>query len=112
MERITTKLNGELLRHELSYGVTSRSPEKAGPPDLLHISRGHWSIENGLHHVRDVTFDEDRSQVRTKAGPRMMASLRNLAISLHRIINGAKNIAAALRHCTMNPSVALQMIGA
>lgn len=111
IERITTKLDGELLRHELSYGVTSRPPEKAGPPDLLHISRGHWSIENSLHYVRDVTFDEDRSQVRTKAGPRVMATLRNLAISLHRLVNGAKNIAAALRNCTMNPSLALRMIG-
>jgi len=95
----------------VSYGVTSRSPDKASPAKLLQLSRGHWAIENKLHWVRDVTFDEDRSQVRTGTAPRMMACLRNLAISLHRLLNGAKNIAEALRHCTWNPAAALQMIG-
>lgn len=38
----------------------------------------HCRIENRLHWVRDVTFDEDRSQVRSSSGPRVMASLRNL----------------------------------
>ena len=111
IERITTKLDGTPLRSEVSYGVTSRPPDRARPAELLKFSRGHWGIENKLHWVRDVTFDEDRSQVRTKAAPRTMASLRNLAISLHRMINGAKNIAEALRHCGWNPSDALRMIG-
>jgi hypothetical protein len=50
---------------------------------------------NRLHWIRDVTFDEDRSRVRTGNGPRIMANLRNLAISIHRIA-GATNIAQAL----------------
>lgn len=57
----------------------------------------HWQIENALHWVRDVTFAEDLSQIRTGAGPQVMASLRNLVISLHRLA-GATNIAKALRH--------------
>jgi hypothetical protein len=112
IKRTTMKLDGTPLRNEMSYGVTSLLPDKAGPAKVLHLSRGHWAIENKLHWVRDVTFDEDRSQVRTKAAPRTMACLRNLAISLHRMINGAKNIAEALRHCSWNPCEALRMIGA
>lgn len=71
---------------------------RTGSPDELATwIRGHWTVENRLHWVRDVTYDEDRSQVRTGSGPRAMASLRNLAISILRI-NGITNIAQALRH--------------
>jgi hypothetical protein len=111
LERIVTDLKGNNQRREMSYGVTSLPSDKATPADLLKLSRCHWRIENSLHWVRDVTFDEDRSQVRTGAGPRLMATLRNLAISLHRLIDGATNIAAALRHCILNPSHALQLVG-
>lgn len=111
LERTFTDLNGHHKKREMSYGITSLSVEKATPADLLKLSRRHWRIENSLHWVRDVTFDEDRSQIRTGSGPRVMATFRNLAISLHRLINGAKNIAEALRNCSWNPSHALQMIG-
>jgi predicted transposase YbfD/YdcC len=57
----------------------------APPQRLLELNRGHWAIENSLHYVRDVTFAEDLSQIRTKTAPHVMASLRNLAISLLRI---------------------------
>jgi len=77
---------------------------------LLSLSRGHWSIENRLHWVRDVTFDEDRSQVRKGMGAQVMASLRNLAISLLRMA-GARYIAPALRHCARFGSQALRLIG-
>lgn len=60
IERITYKLNGELMRSEVAYGVTSLSVEKADAQRLLSLNRGHWCIENRLHWVRDVTFDEDR----------------------------------------------------
>ena len=59
--------------------------------------QAHWDIENRLHWVRDVTFDEDRSQVRTGNTLRVMAALRNIAIGLLRL-DGHRNIAAALRH--------------
>jgi hypothetical protein len=62
------------------------------------LNRGHWSIENRLHYVRDVTFDEDRSQVRRGNGPQMMASLRNVVLSLLRIA-GVGGIPEALRYC-------------
>jgi len=81
---------------ETSYLITSLSPQQATPAQLLSLARGHWSIENQLHWVRDVTFDEDRCQIRTGAAPQVMAALRNLVIGLLRL-SGVRNIAAALR---------------
>ena len=63
---------------EASYAVTNLSPTVAGADRLLRILREHWHIENRVHWVRDVTFDEDRSQVRTGSAPQVMAALRNL----------------------------------
>jgi predicted transposase YbfD/YdcC len=103
-------VQGELLHHEVAYGVSSLAQEKASPADLLQYVRGHWGIENRLHWVRDVTFDEDRSQVRRGSRPQMMASLRNIAISLLRMA-GAKNIAAATRHLGRRSDKALRLLG-
>ena len=84
-------------RTETVYAVTDLTAEQGHPDQLATWLRGHWCIENRLHWVRDVTFGEDLSQVRTGNAPQVMATLRNLAISLLRL-NGATNIAKALRH--------------
>ena len=77
---------------------------------ILNLARGHWGIENKSHYVRDVTFDEDRSQISKKSGPRVMATLRNFVISILRLI-GRKNIAKALRDMAAKPHMALRLIG-
>jgi predicted transposase YbfD/YdcC len=100
--RKSRKLNSKKWRTEVVYAVTSLTPAQATDAQLAAFIRGHWCVENRLHWVRDVTFDEDRSQVRTGNGPRVMASLRNLAISLLRL-TGASNIAQALRHHAWDP---------
>lgn len=110
IERMTYKLNGEFMRSEVAYGITSLPPEKADAKRLLSLNRGHWCIENRLHWVRDVTFDEDRSQIRVGGGPRVMATLRNLAISLFRL-HEVKNTAQALRKCSRNVETALNYVG-
>jgi len=110
LDRWSSDLQGRNPSHETRYGVTSLSPEKANSERILELVRRHWRIENSLHWVRDVTFDEDRSQVRTGAGPRMMASLRNFAISLLRLL-GFDNIAGALRALSWKPNTALQVLG-
>lgn len=92
------------------YGITSLTAQKAKPARLLELNRNQWSIENKLHWIRDVTFDEDRSRVRKKSGPQVMASLRNLTISLLRMA-GARNIARALRTCSWNGTKPLRLIG-
>lgn len=94
----------------MAYGITSLPPAAADPARLLALNRAHWSIENRLHWVRDVTFDEDRCRVRKGAGAHVMASLRNVAISLLRLA-GAANIAQALRRCSWHRSSALRLIG-
>lgn len=73
---------------------------QARPAEIAAIIGGHWFIEDRLHWVRDVTYDEDRSQVRTANGPRVMASLRNLAITIVRL-SGETSIAAA---CAATPA--------
>jgi predicted transposase YbfD/YdcC len=77
-------------------GVTSLPTPLADPARIATLLRGHWQIENRLHYVRDVTYREDASRVRTGTAPRAMAALRNLAISALRL-TGAGNIAQALR---------------
>ena len=108
LERITHGKRG--TRRELAYAVTSLPPEEADAIRLLNLWRGHWGIENRVHWVRDVTFDEDRSQVRTGAAPQIMAGLRNLTISLLRL-TGEPNITAALRRHAANPSHPLTLVG-
>jgi predicted transposase YbfD/YdcC len=105
---ICTRRKGE--RREVAYGVTSLSPERADAEQLLALVREHWHIENRSHWVRDVTFDEDRSQVRRGHIPEVMAGLRNTAIALIRIAGG-KNVAAACRHYAAQPREALVLIG-
>lgn len=110
LHRFTTDLKGNELRSELSYGISSLSPEKAGPARLLKLNRNHWSIENSIHWVRDVTFDEDRSRVRKNGGPQVMATLRNVAISVLRMA-GARYIAKGLRRCSWDRNRAFRLIG-
>jgi predicted transposase YbfD/YdcC len=76
----------------------------------LQYNRGQWSIEDRLHYVRDFTYDEDRSQVRRKNGPRMMACLRNFAISILNLL-GLKKIAQAVRYFTSRPHKTLAALG-
>jgi predicted transposase YbfD/YdcC len=100
--RTTRRNDGSHPHTDIAYAVTSLPAENAGPAQLAAWVRGHWTVENSLHWVRDVTLGEDLSQVRTGNGPRVMASLRNLAISMLRL-DGATNIAQALRHHARDP---------
>ena len=69
MERsVTIKKTGK-QRHEMVYGMTSLASNQADAAHLLRLVRHHWRIENKSHWVRDVTFDEDRSQIRRGAIP-------------------------------------------
>lgn len=98
------KVEGEVV-----YGITSLRPDEADPARLLQLNRGHWSIENRSHYVRDTAYDEDRQQIRTKNGPWIMAILRNFAIALLRLA-GRKNIASALRACARSTRQVLSFL--
>jgi predicted transposase YbfD/YdcC len=92
---------------EVVYLITS--DRGADPATLAAWARGHWHIENKLHWVRDVTYQEDKSLVRTGNAPRVMATLRSLAISLLRL-DGHPNIAAANRHHARDPQRTLKLL--
>jgi predicted transposase YbfD/YdcC len=94
---------------ETCYAITSLTITQAGHAQLAAIVRGHWGIEDRLHWVRDLDFDEDRCQIRTASGPHIMASLRNLVITILRLA-GATSIAAALRYHARRPARPLRTI--
>lgn len=106
----TGGLDGQRTRKEVAYCITSLAPAQADPARLGALVRGHWQIENRVHWVRDVTYGEDRFQVRTGAAPQVMASLRNLAISAFRLA-GHTNIAAALRWAARDHHRPLTILG-
>jgi predicted transposase YbfD/YdcC len=109
LTRTVTVRRTHKTTHEVVYLITTLPPILASPPRLLTLVRGHWCIENSLHYVRDVTFGEDRSRLRTGNAPQVMAALRNLAITLlHR--GGDFQIAAARRHFSYHPDEAFALL--
>ena len=110
IDRTTTYLSLNKTTNETCFGITSLSPEQATAKEVLAYNRAHWGIENRIHWVRDVTYDEDRSQVRKGNEPQTMAAIRYTAIGLLRLC-GASNIAAALRHLGRNVEKVLSLVG-
>lgn len=93
---------------EVVYLITS---DKDVDPATLATWIRHWKMENCLHWVRDVTYLEDKSLIRTGNASRVMASLRSLAIGLLRL-DSHDNIAAANRHHHRDPKRTLKPLQA
>jgi predicted transposase YbfD/YdcC len=108
--RKTRDLHSRRWRTVIVYAITSLAHARASPARLADLRRGRWSIENGLHWVRDVTFTEDASQVRSGTAPQVMACLRNLAIGVL-CRAGPINLAAALRFHSRDPHRPLATLG-
>jgi len=112
VERESSTLGGVRNSIETRYYVTDLSNDDASIEHLFRLVHGHWSIENSLHWVRDVTFGEDLSQVRTGTLPRILATLRNLAIGIIRHATyRTVNIAAATRQLARQPDLTLDLLG-
>jgi predicted transposase YbfD/YdcC len=94
---------------DVQYAVSSLSRQRADAQLLLIRWQGHWGIES-LHWVRDVTFGEDKCQVKSGHAPQNLAAFRNAAICLLRIA-GQKEIAATLRDFSYRPLKLLQFLG-
>jgi predicted transposase YbfD/YdcC len=107
VERVSERKGKET--RQVRYAITDLG-EEVGPERLLRHVRGHWGIENRLHYVRDVTFGEDGSQVRTDSAPEVLAALRNSVLGILRQA-GWGNIAAALRHNSWQQHSALKLLG-
>lgn len=92
---------------QTAYCITSLSADRATPERLLALNRGHWRIE-ACHHILDMTFDEDRSRIRTGHGPANVTLLRRFAIGLIR--QCSDNVAAATRSLARKPRRVLDML--
>ncbi len=108
--RVTVR-QGQVVttEHEVTYLITSAPPARADATVLLQTNRGHWGIENRTHYVRDVTFDEDRCQIRSGAAPQAFAACKNLTVALLRRA-GWQNIAEALRSFAGRPHRAVALV--
>jgi predicted transposase YbfD/YdcC len=98
IERYVTDRQGGPISAVAALGVASPTPDQTSPEDLAGYVREQWSIES-LHWIRDTLYQEDKSQTRTRSGPRIMATLRNLAISALRLA-GRTDITEATRWAT------------
>ena len=111
IDRHVTDLDGSNPRDEVALGITDLTPEEANAAQIGALVRGHWGIETRLHWERDMIYDEDRSQIRTQNGPRVMATLRNTAIGLLRRLQ-VPNIQRAVNYLNRHPEhVARVLLG-
>lgn len=108
-ERIRLK-TGEVSA-ATTYGITSLPHTEVGAAGLERLWRGHWTIENRVHYVRDVTMGEDANQTHTGNAPHVLAALRNAILNLLRH-HGWNNIADAFRHHNASVDRALALTGA
>ena len=76
--------DGTLLSKEIVHAITSLGEDRASAAGLARIARGQWGIES-VHWLRDTTYAEDANTGYAGNGPQVMATFRNLAISLLRL---------------------------
>ena len=108
---INKRGGGKKKTTEVVHLICSLPVDQARPEQIAAWTRGHWDIENRLHWIRDMVFDEDRHQLRTRNGPQIMAALRNLAISLIRLFHGPHTpIAATTRAMARHPQRAIRLL--
>lgn len=105
-----TLLKSGKVEEETTYFVTSLSPARANAELLANLIRGHWTIENKVHHVRDVSFREDACGARTGAAAEALAALHNGVLNALRFANRT-NIAQALRYNAAYTANALECVG-
>ena len=109
IERYVTDSNGGHLSAAAQLGVASHTPEQAGPAQIAACNQGHWAVES-LHWIRDTCYREDHSRVRTRSGPHVLASLRNLAINALRLA-GRNDITEATRWASRNMTRPFTILG-
>jgi predicted transposase YbfD/YdcC len=86
---------------ETVYLITNLPPGTSARK-LLRIARGHWTVENNLHWVKDTAWGEDKNTLRTGTGPELVSALYNLAITVLRTI-GLPKTRPTLQHLARNP---------
>lgn len=109
IERYVTDTTGGHLSAAAQLGVASHTPEQATPTQIAAFNQGHWAVES-LHWIRDTCYREDHSRVRTRSGPRVLASLRNLAINALRLA-GRSDITESTRWASRNMTRPFAILG-
>jgi predicted transposase YbfD/YdcC len=107
IERVVSKAG--LRSRQVVYGITSLSPQQAGPGEIGQVVRAHWAIENRLHWRRDVPLREDASQVRSRQVPALLALLNSTMLALMDLIQ-VSNVAAERRRFAAFPADALRLL--
>ena len=96
--RKSTYVNGKLVKQEAHYGITSLTREEFPPEQLLDVTRKHWEIENGLHHVKDRSWLEDKQYSNSCKKGGMLGRLRNFSLNAMRVIYPAATDRKKRRH--------------
>ncbi|WP_444545301.1 ISAs1 family transposase [Streptomyces candidus] len=110
IHRYRTDLKTGKVTRQTVHAITDMTAREASPQAIGRIARSQWGIE-AVHHIRDTTFAEDASKIRTGHGPENMATLRNLAMNTLRDA-GHHSIAAGLREVSYTPFVCpLDLLG-
>lgn len=109
IERYVTDTTGAHLSAAAQLGVASHTPQQATPTQIAAFNQGHWAVES-LHWIRDTCYREDHSRVRTRSGPRVLASLRNLAINALRLA-GRRDITESTRWASRNMTRPFTILG-
>jgi predicted transposase YbfD/YdcC len=105
--RITRKTG--VVSEKVTYGITSLPRAQANAKQLEALWRGHWTIENRVHYVRDVTLGEDACQTHVGNAPRVLAAWRDAILNILRAC-GWDNISDAVRHYAAKVIYALDLI--
>jgi hypothetical protein len=109
IERVIWHHQGSRYPRHIMYGITSLSPERAGPARLLELLRIYWGIESGLHYRRDVTLLEDATRLTVGGSGQNMEILNNLVTGLC-LSKGLRNLASARRLFDAHPEQALNLL--
>jgi hypothetical protein len=110
IEIVRERTVGRATTVETVLAITSLPGDRADAQALLAATRGHWSIENELHYVRDVTLGEDACRVRAGNAPQVLAALRNAVVHLLATVP-ARNHPEAIELLQIDPAQARSLIG-
>jgi Transposase DDE domain len=106
---------GVAVRSETRYLITSLGPDEVSPKRLMELVRGHWSVENGLHFIKDRWWDEDRQWSRRPGLAERLAMLRDAVLTALRLLPEVEEdlpIRARADHLGRKLRKALNFIGA
>jgi predicted transposase YbfD/YdcC len=109
--RTVRKHSTQEISVSVEYLITSLDRQRVTLAQVEQLRRGHWTIENVTHYGRDVSFGEDRSQIRTGDAPQVLAALRN-AVAALLSIEGWTTLPAGFRYSARSPQILLRLMGA